>query len=48
MRKYCVEYTARLWVNADNMNEAREKAREITDKLELGELELDFPDVERV
>jgi len=48
MKKYCVEYKARLWIEADSMNEAREKANAITSELELGDLELNFPDVERV
>lgn len=48
MNKYCVEYTARLFVDAESKNEAREKANDITNALELGDLELNFPDVERV
>ncbi|MCK5013381.1 MAG: hypothetical protein KAS66_06150 [Candidatus Omnitrophica bacterium] len=48
MKEYCVEYAARLWVKAENINDARDKANEITNGLELGELELNFPDVERV
>ena len=48
LKEYCVEYAARLWVKAENINDARDKANEITNGLELGELELNFPDVERV
>lgn len=46
MNKYCVEYPARVWVEAENPEDAREKANEITNALGLGELELGYPDVE--
>ena len=45
-KKYLVEYTARLLIDADNSEDARKKANEITDAMELGDLELDYPDVE--
>ena len=44
MSTYCVEYTARLWINAEDESEAREKANEITDLCKG--LDFDYPDVE--
>ena len=45
-KKYLVEYTASLLIDADDVEDARKKANEITDAMELGDIELDYPDVE--
>ena len=44
MNKYCIEYTARIWVEAENEDEAREKANEIVDK--CNGLDFDYPNVD--
>lgn len=44
MTKYCIEYTARLWVDAEDESDAREKANEITSQ--CNGLDFDYPDVE--
>ena len=45
-KKYLVEYTARLLIDAENCEDARKKANAITDAMDLGDLELNYPDVE--
>lgn len=44
MVTYCVEYTARLWINAESEEEAVGKANEITNQCKG--LEFDYPEVE--
>jgi len=44
MDTYCVEYTGRIWVEAKDEDEAREKANRITDK--CNDLDFDYPEVE--
>ena len=45
-KKYLVEYTAHLIIDAENSEDARKKANAITDAMDLGDLELNYPDVE--
>jgi len=46
IKKYCVEYKARLWVDAELEEDAIIKANSITDKIDA--LDFDYPNVERV